>query len=42
MRAGRDAFLRVVAHCDVVIENYRADVLDQLELGFDVLRSALS
>ena len=36
---GRDAFLRVVAHCDVVIENYRADVLDKLGLGYDVLRA---
>jgi crotonobetainyl-CoA:carnitine CoA-transferase CaiB-like acyl-CoA transferase len=35
---GRDAFLKVVAKCDVVIENYRADVLDKLGLGYDVLR----
>ena len=27
--AGRDAFLKLVAHCDVVIENYRADVMDE-------------
>jgi crotonobetainyl-CoA:carnitine CoA-transferase CaiB-like acyl-CoA transferase len=34
---GREAFLRVVAQCDVVIENYRADVLDNLGLGYDRL-----
>ncbi len=38
--AGRQAFLELVATCDVVIENYRADVLDGLGLGYDVLRSA--
>jgi benzylsuccinate CoA-transferase BbsF subunit len=36
---GHDAFLRLVAGCDVVIENYRADVLDKLGLGYEVLRS---
>src|SRR5580704_9795794 len=35
---GRDAFLRLVRHCDVVIENYRADVLENLSLGYDELR----
>jgi benzylsuccinate CoA-transferase BbsF subunit len=35
---GHDAFLKVVAQCDVVIENYRADVLDKLGLAYDVLR----
>ena len=35
---GHDAFLRLVAGCDVVVENYRADVLDKLGLGYDVLR----
>jgi crotonobetainyl-CoA:carnitine CoA-transferase CaiB-like acyl-CoA transferase len=35
---GHDAFLKVVAQCDVVIENYRADVLDKLGLGYEVLR----
>lgn len=39
---GRDAFLRLVANCDVVIENYRADVLEKLGLGYDVLRTARS
>ena len=35
---GKQAFLKLVAKCDVVIENYRAEVLDNLGLGFDVLR----
>jgi benzylsuccinate CoA-transferase BbsF subunit len=35
---GRDAFLRLVRQCDVVIENYRADVLEKLSLGYDELR----
>ncbi len=38
--AGRQVFLRLVAGADVVIENYRADVLDNLGLGYDVLRAA--
>ncbi|MET0323706.1 MAG: CoA transferase [Ilumatobacteraceae bacterium] len=37
---GRDAFLRLVANSDVVIENYRADVMDNLGLGTDVLLAA--
>ncbi len=36
--AGRDVFLRLVADSDVVIENYRADVMDNLGLTDDVLR----
>ena len=36
---GRDAFLRLVAQCDVLIENYRADVMDNLGLGYDAVRS---
>ncbi len=35
---GRELFLRLVADADVVIENYRADVLDAFDLGYDVLR----
>ena len=37
---GRDVFLRLVATCDVVVENYRAEVLDKFRLGYDVLRTA--
>lgn len=37
---GREIFLRLVERCDVVIENYRADVLDKLGLGEDVIRAA--
>ncbi len=37
---GRKLFLRLVAEADVVIENYRADVLDTLGLGYEVLREA--
>lgn len=37
---GRDVFLRLVAKSDVVIENYRADVMDNLGLSTDVLLAA--
>jgi crotonobetainyl-CoA:carnitine CoA-transferase CaiB-like acyl-CoA transferase len=37
---GKAAFLRLVPHCDVVMENYRAEVLDNLGLGYEVLREA--
>ena len=37
---GRQTFLKLVAKCDVVIENYRADVLDNLGLGYEVLQTA--
>ena len=30
---GRDLLLRLLPHCDVLVENYRADVLDKLRLG---------
>lgn len=36
---GKAIFLDLVEHCDVVIENYRADVLDNLGLGYDILRA---
>lgn len=35
---GRDTFLKLVPKCDIVIENFRADVLDTLRLGYDELR----
>jgi crotonobetainyl-CoA:carnitine CoA-transferase CaiB-like acyl-CoA transferase len=37
--AGRDAFLRLVAQCDVLIENYRADVMDKFGLDYDAVRA---
>jgi crotonobetainyl-CoA:carnitine CoA-transferase CaiB-like acyl-CoA transferase len=37
---GREVFLKLVEKCDVVIENYRADVLDNLKLGYEVLKAA--
>ena len=37
---GRALFLELVAKCDAVIENYRADVLDKLGIGWDVLVQA--
>ena len=36
---GRDTLLRLVRECDVVIENYRADVLDKLGIGYEALRA---
>ena len=35
---GRDLLLRLVAISDAVIENYRADVLDKLGLGYELFR----
>lgn len=35
---GRELLLRLVALSDAVTENYRADVLDKLGLGYEVLR----
>lgn len=37
---GREAILRLVGGCDVVIENYRAGVMDKLGLGWDVLKAS--
>ena len=37
---GRDVFLDLVKHCDIVIENYRADVLQKLNIDYPVLREA--
>jgi crotonobetainyl-CoA:carnitine CoA-transferase CaiB-like acyl-CoA transferase len=40
VEAGREVFLRLVANSDVVIENYRADVMENLGLTDDVLFAA--
>jgi crotonobetainyl-CoA:carnitine CoA-transferase CaiB-like acyl-CoA transferase len=37
---GRELLERLVATCDVVIENFTPRVLDQLGLGYDALRAA--
>ena len=37
---GRELLLALVAKSDAVVENYRADVLDKLGLGFEVLTQA--
>ncbi|MEO5900067.1 MAG: CoA transferase, partial [Ilumatobacteraceae bacterium] len=37
---GRELLLRLLAGADVLLENYRADVLDKLGLTVDVLRAA--
>ena len=35
---GKAVFAELLPHCDVVIENYRTDVMDNLGLGYDWLR----
>jgi alpha-methylacyl-CoA racemase len=37
--AGRDAFLRLAADADVVLESFRPGVVDRLGIGFDDVRS---
>jgi crotonobetainyl-CoA:carnitine CoA-transferase CaiB-like acyl-CoA transferase len=37
---GRELLLALVAKSDAVLENYRADVLDKLGLGYEALRTA--
>lgn len=39
VEAGRHAFLQLVAHCDVLVENYRADVMAKLGLDYDAVRA---
>ena len=36
---GHELALRLAAKCDVVVENYRSDVLEQLGLGYEALRA---
>jgi crotonobetainyl-CoA:carnitine CoA-transferase CaiB-like acyl-CoA transferase len=36
---GRELLLALVARSDAIVENYRADVLDKLGLGYDARRS---
>lgn len=38
--AGREAFLRLVRHSDVVVENFRRGVLGRFGLGYDALSAA--
>jgi len=38
--AGRDAFLRLAATADVVVESFRPGVIDRLGIGYDALRAA--
>jgi crotonobetainyl-CoA:carnitine CoA-transferase CaiB-like acyl-CoA transferase len=40
--SGRDAFLRLVANSDVVVENFRRGVLERLGIGFSALTAANS
>ena len=37
---GRDAFLRLVANCDVVLDNHPYDVFERLGLSWEALREA--
>lgn len=37
---GRELFLKLVERADVVIDNFRAGTLEDLDLGYDVLRAA--
>ena len=38
--AGRDAFLRLAASADVVLESFRPGVMDRLGVGYDAVRAA--
>lgn len=38
--AGRDVLLRLCAISDVIVENYRADVMDNLGLSYEAVRQA--
>ena len=36
---GRDILLKLVPHCDVVLENFRPGVMERLGLGYDALKA---
>lgn len=36
---GKELFLELVKQCDAVVENYRAEVMDKLGIGYEVLRA---
>lgn len=38
--AGKDALLRLCAVSDVIVENYRSDVMDNLGLGYETVKAA--
>ena len=38
--AGREVFQRLAARADVVVENFRAGVLDRLGVGYEILKAA--
>ena len=38
--AGRDVLLKLIARADVLLDNYRAGVMERLGLGAEVLRAA--
>ncbi|HJM21421.1 MAG TPA: CoA transferase [Acidimicrobiales bacterium] len=38
--AGRELFLQLVPHADIVLENYRPGVMDRLGIGYDQLNKA--
>jgi alpha-methylacyl-CoA racemase len=37
--AGREAFLRLAATCDVIIESFRPGVVDRIGIGYDAVRA---
>ena len=39
---GREIALRLIARSDIVVENYRSDVLENLDLTYETMRSARS
>ena len=36
---GRELFLKLVSISDVLVENYRADVMQKLQLGYEEIKS---